>query len=100
MPGLEPEQVIAAYPDAVVLGLTATPCRGDGRGLGNLFEVLIECPQVAALVDQGHLVRSKVFAPSQPDLTGVRVKMGDYIDRSSPLGWIRSNSSVTSSSIA
>jgi superfamily II DNA or RNA helicase len=45
-----------------------------------LFEVLIECPQVAALVEQKHLVRSKVFAPSQPDLKGVRVKMGDYVE--------------------
>jgi DNA repair protein RadD len=31
--------LLAAYPDAVVLGLTATPCRGDGRGLGNVFGV-------------------------------------------------------------
>ena len=30
--------IIAAYPDAIVLGLTATPCRGDGRGLGGIFE--------------------------------------------------------------
>ena len=29
---------IAAYPDAVLVGLTATPCRGDGRGLGGIFE--------------------------------------------------------------
>src|SRR5215469_364773 len=28
-------RLIEAYPDAVILGLTATPCRGDGRGLGN-----------------------------------------------------------------
>ncbi len=27
-------KIIAAYPDAILLGLTATPCRGDGRGLG------------------------------------------------------------------
>jgi superfamily II DNA or RNA helicase len=74
------EQVIAAYPDAVIIGLTATPCRGDGRGLGNIFEVLVECPQVAALVEQKYLVPSKVFAPSQPDLKGVRVQMGDYVE--------------------
>jgi hypothetical protein len=27
-------KIIEAYPGAVLLGLTATPCRGDGRGLG------------------------------------------------------------------
>jgi DNA repair protein RadD len=29
-------RIIDAYPDAVVLGVTATPCRGDGRGLGGI----------------------------------------------------------------
>ena len=29
------EQIVAAYPDAISIGLTATPCRTDGRGLGN-----------------------------------------------------------------
>src|SRR6516162_3308198 len=43
------ERLIASYPNPVIIGLTATPCRTDGRGLGNLFETLIECPSVAAL---------------------------------------------------
>ena len=30
-------KIIEAYPDAVLIGLTATPCRGDGRGLGGIF---------------------------------------------------------------
>ena len=33
------QQIIDAYPDAILLGLTATPCRGDGRGLGGIFEI-------------------------------------------------------------
>ena len=45
-------KIIDAYPDAILLGLTATPCRGDGRGLGGIFEVIIECPQVAELIEQ------------------------------------------------
>ena len=32
------QKIIDAYPDAVLIGLTATPCRGDGRGLGNIFD--------------------------------------------------------------
>jgi DNA repair protein RadD len=39
------KKIIEAYPDAILLGLTATPCRGDGRGLGGIFETMIECPQ-------------------------------------------------------
>jgi DNA repair protein RadD len=73
--------IIAAYPDAVVLGLTATPARGDGRGLGNVFEALVNGPSVAELIAARHLVPARVYAPSQPDLTGVRVTGGDYVER-------------------
>ena len=75
------EAILNAYPDAVVLGLTATPCRGDGRGLGNVFEVLVECPPVGELVALGFLVPTVVYAPSTPDLTGIRVERGDYVER-------------------
>ena len=71
-------KIIDAYPNAVLLGLTATPCRGDGRGLGGIFETIIECPQVAPLIEQGYLVRTKCYAPAIPDLRGVRTIAGDY----------------------
>jgi superfamily II DNA or RNA helicase len=73
-------KIIDAYPDTIILGLTATPCRGDGRGLGGIFETIIECPQVAELIEQGYLVKTRVYAPSTPDLTGVRVQAGDYVE--------------------
>src|SRR5262249_13296322 len=59
------QQVIDAYPDALIIGLTATPVRGDGRGLGNIFTTMIEAPQVAELIKLGHLVPTKVFAPGR-----------------------------------
>jgi superfamily II DNA or RNA helicase len=72
--------IIDAYPDAIVIGLTATPCRGDGRGLGNLFDVMLECPQVGELTKLGYLSKSKIFAPPAPDLRGVEVaSTGDYV---------------------
>jgi DNA repair protein RadD len=72
--------ILNAYPDAIVLGLSATPCRGDGRGLGGIFETIIECPQIAELIahDPPYLVPTIVYAPSIPDLTGVRTQAGDY----------------------
>jgi superfamily II DNA or RNA helicase len=73
-------RLIAAYPNAVLLGLTATPCRGDGRGLGGIFDTMIECPQVAELIAQGYLVKSRVYAPVTPNLRGVRVRAGDYVE--------------------
>ena len=74
------KKVIETYPNAIVLGLTATPCRGDGRGLGGIFKTMIECPQVPDLVEQGYLVRARVYAPVDPDLRGVRTQAGDYVE--------------------
>jgi superfamily II DNA or RNA helicase len=73
-------KIIDAYPNAILLGLTATPCRGDGRGLGGIFEVIIECPQVAELIALKYLVKTRVYAPVIPDLKGVKVQAGDYVE--------------------
>ena len=73
------EHLIGLYPNAVLLGMTATPCRGDGRGLGNLFDVMVEAPQIAELIVGGFLVKSRVYAPIDPDLKGIKVQQGDYV---------------------
>ena len=73
-------KIIEAYPDAILLGLTATPCRGDGRGLGGIFEAIIEAPQIAELIAQGHLVKTRIYAPVDPDLRGVETRTGDYVE--------------------
>jgi DNA repair protein RadD len=73
-------KIINAYPKAILLGLTATPCRGDGRGLGGIFDTMIECPQVKELIDQKHLVKTRVYAPVNPDLKGMRTQAGDYVE--------------------
>src|SRR6516165_8349255 len=74
------QRIIESYPNAIIVGLTATPCRGDGRGLGNVFEVMIECPQIPELIKLKHLVPVKIFAPPAPNLRGVEVaSTGDYV---------------------
>jgi superfamily II DNA or RNA helicase len=74
------EHLISLYPNANLLGLTATPCRGDGRGLGNIFDTMIETPQVADLIVGGFLVRSRVYAPVDRDIAkGVTIEKGDYV---------------------
>jgi superfamily II DNA or RNA helicase len=73
-------KIIESYPDAILLGTTATPCRGDGRGLGGIFGRMIEAPQVAELIEQKYLVGTRVYAPIDPDLTGVQIRHGDYVE--------------------
>ena len=72
--------ILAAYPGAVVLGLSATPARADGRGLGTAFDCIVECPSVADLTRMQFLVPTRVFAPAPPDLEGVKVARGDYVE--------------------
>ncbi len=72
--------LIDAYPEATVLGLTATPCRGDGRGLGEIYDDMVCCPPISELTEAGFLVPIKYYAPSAPDLTGVKIRMGDYAE--------------------
>lgn len=71
-------RLLAAYPSATIIGLTGTPCRGDGRGLGNLFEELIEVATVSELIAGKFLVPTRVYAPVRPDLSGIRIDRGDY----------------------
>lgn len=64
--------------DSVILGLTATPCRSDGRGLGEIFQEIIPCIGIADLIKQGFLVPMVHYGPSTPDLSKIRTVAGDY----------------------
>lgn len=61
-----------------ILGLSGSPQRADGKGLGYLFETLVQGPTTAELIREGRLSAYRYFAPSIPDLTGVGRAMGDY----------------------
>ena len=70
--------VVAQYPEARVLGVTATPQRLDGKGLGQVFDDLIRGPEVADLIDQNFLARPIYYAPKTVSMDGVRTTAGDY----------------------
>lgn len=53
------------YPKAIILGPTATPERGDGRGLGDLFTGLVVGARVKELVDGGFLVPASLIRPER-----------------------------------
>lgn len=54
-----------AYQSARVVGLTATPERGDGKPLGDMFESLVVAAQYSDLIQAGHLVPCKVWHPPE-----------------------------------
>jgi DNA repair protein RadD len=52
-----------------LIGLTATPDRGDGRGLGEIFDDLIVGAQPRELIASGHLVPCRVLSPLRARLS-------------------------------
>lgn len=72
------QRVQAAFPDAWNIGLSATPQRLDGKGLDANFDEMVLGPPVGWLIQNGHLSPYRAFAPSVPDMAGVRRAMGDF----------------------
>jgi len=70
--------VLQHFHKAHVLGVTATPCRGDGRGLGDHYQAMVLGPSAAWLTDNGYLASARVLAPPGFDSTGLRKRMGDF----------------------
>ena len=73
------QNVLEHFPDAKVLGVTATPDRGDMKNLGEYFESLAYEYSLRDAINQGYL--SKVRAQTMPlnlDLTKAKVSCGDY----------------------
>jgi len=67
-------------PNMVAIGVTATPERLDGTGLGQVWDVMIVGPSVAELIAGGYLCQYKMFAPPHPvDTRQLHTRMGDYI---------------------
>lgn len=76
-------RIVAAYPAAKLLPVTATPCRLDGKGIGSaaggFADDMVLGPSMRELIDAGYLSEYRVFAPPNAlDLTCVRTRAGDY----------------------
>jgi DNA repair protein RadD len=76
-------EIITTWSASRVLGVTATPCRMDGTGLGQqaggFFDLMIEGPSIRALIDSGYLSQPIVYAPpTDVNLDTVRIRAGDY----------------------
>lgn len=66
-------------PNAWNIGLSATPQRLDGKGLAANFDEIVLGPRVSWLIENGFLSEYRAFAPSVPDMKGVRKSMGDFV---------------------
>jgi DNA repair protein RadD len=62
-------------PDLPFIGMSATPW---SRGLGRYYDDLIVAATTSSLIRDGFLAPFQTFAPSEPDLAGVRTVAGDF----------------------
>lgn len=72
------QAVFDAFPSAKKVGMTATPWRLDGRGLGCWFEEMVPGPSVSMLIERGSLSRYRLFAPTQIDTGAIKIQAGDF----------------------
>ena len=73
------DAILTAYPAARVVGVTATPQRLDGKGLGEVFDYMVLGPRVQDLMDKGFLSRVQYYSPKTVSTEGMHTRMGDYV---------------------
>lgn len=76
------QRVLTHFDKSYVLGVTATPDRGDMRNLGSFFDDLAYEYSLKDAIQQGYLCPIKVQSvPINIDLSGLRTRMGDFTER-------------------
>lgn len=78
-------RAVAMLPNARGLGVTATPTRADGKGLGRhadgVFDRMVVGPGMRELITAGYLCDYRIYAPrGDLDLSGVAIgASGEYV---------------------
>ena len=92
------QKIFKAFPNAKVIGFTATPKRTDGKPLNDTFDALVTGPSIQELISLGNLKSPKVFAPNIIDTSGIHTKFGDF--QKNELEEIVDKSTITGCAIA
>lgn len=73
------QRILQYFSEAKVLGVTATPDRGDMKNLGSVFESLAYEYSLPQAIREGYLSPIKALTvPLKMDLTGVGIQSGDF----------------------
>lgn len=69
--------LMASRPDVFFIGLSATPW---AKGMGLLWQDLVVPVTIGELIEQGYLSKFAAYAPDVPDLSGVKIRAGEYVE--------------------
>lgn len=72
------KKIYEAFPDALRLGFTATPCRLNKGGLGEVYDDLITSVSTQWLIEHNYLSPYKYYSVKLADTSGLHIKAGDY----------------------
>ena len=79
-------KIIETFPDAHLLGVTATPVRLNGEGFTDIFEELIVSPSVKEFIEKGYLSNYEYYSVArssfiQTEIDSIRkFSQGDYAE--------------------
>ena len=71
------EKLMDEHPDVFFIGLSATPW---AKGMGLRWQDLVVPCTIGDLIEQGFLSKFVAYAPTIPDLSGVKVQAGEYAE--------------------
>ena len=71
-------RILEAYPRACLIGLTATPFRLDGKGLGDVFGAIVLAATPEELIAEGFILRPIVYQGTCADLSVIKKHHGDF----------------------
>lgn len=71
-------KIYEAFPSAMRVGVTATPIRLDGSGLSDVNDDLVVGVTAKWLIENKFLAPYDYYAPSLVDMTGIKIKRGEY----------------------
>ncbi len=72
-------KIYDCFPGVLRVGVTATPIRLNGDGLGDVNDKLLVGVSAKWLIENNCLAPYDYYAPDVADLTGLHVKMGEYV---------------------
>lgn len=75
------QNVYKKFPNALRINVTATPCRTDGRGLGETCDYMLTTVDVDWLIDNKYLSPFEYYTPRIVDVMNLKKIAGEYVDQ-------------------